>query len=451
MVQLAEIVRLYLLNVTPHEIARRLGCSSQEIMGIIERHRLRAMFEELREAQKRSAPGDPSVCAPAAPFRGTVTADLLADLGRFSAAELSRRYDVSECTVLRRRKEAGTPCPSRKGIGRVDWTPEWEEMLGRYTDRYVARRMRLHVGTVARKRRSLGRPAMRARFEVEWSEEAIAWLGRRSDAELARSWDLHPNTVRKKRRELGIAPYRERGFTWSVDLVVDLFLLSFRQFREKHGVPLNEMRAKRRQLRVPPKPSGNALNVRFTPGMLNLLGKRSDAKLARNFHLDINHIRKKRRELSIESHRASGSPWTPEFLARIGKVPDTVLAKEMGVNVTTVAKRRWKLGIKACTQYFKWTKQRIALLGTMPDDELAKRLGLSHRQVLKKRQEQKIPSFDRPKSKWTPERLALLGTMPDEEAARRLKITRVAAQSARIRLGAPAFNQKKGKPTGKAR
>jgi len=195
--RLAEIVRLFLLGVTPHEVARRMGCSAHEILEIVERHRLRTALPVRQPAGPSTPLGDPASCAPSAPVRNWVSRELLADLGRASAAELARRYGVSEQTVLLHRRRAGISLP--KKYVQANWTPQLDEMLGRYSDRYVARRAGIHIATVAKRRRRLGRRAVKRSWTTEWTPEAISWLGKRPDKELARVWGLYLRTVSNKR------------------------------------------------------------------------------------------------------------------------------------------------------------------------------------------------------------------------------------------------------------
>jgi hypothetical protein len=255
---------------------------------------------------------------------------------------------------------------------------------------------------------------------VRWSPELLACLGKMPDAQVAKRFGFCPRTAALKRRLLGIPRWHKPEFQWTHAVVADLFALKAQEFVQKYRVPWRIVKAKRDQLGVPRKQRQNCNRVTFTSGMIALLGKRPDERLARSFKTSKAAVTRKRRELGIPSFRSSLSPWTRAYLDLLGKIPDPQLAKKMGVNISAVAKRRWKLGIRPCVVYFKWTKRRVALLGTMPDAVLAAKLGLSLRQVMKKRHHFRILSCQNRRLNWTPERIALPGTMPDVEVAKRL-------------------------------
>ena len=237
-----------------------------------------------------------------------------------------------------------------------------------------------------------------------------------------------------------ITPYKpSREIVWTRDMVADLWKMPLAAVQQKYRLKWHEISAKRQELGVPNKPRGNFSTAKFTEQMIALLGKRSDRQLARNFHLDVNIITRKRRALKIPSFRASKSPWTREYLSLLGKIPDPKIAKKMGVNVTSIAKKRNKMGIAPYTIPIKWTKAMISKLGTMPDPECAAVLGLSKKQVIRKRIALKIPGFLRRRFHWSQEHLDLLGKIPDSEFSRRFNVHRVVVSRKRRILGIVPF------------
>ena len=229
--------------------------------------------------------------------------------------------------------------------------------------------------------------------------------------------------------------------SWTREMIADLWTMPLAAVQQKYKLKWHVLSAKRKELGVPNKPRGNFSTAKFTDQMIALLGKRSDRQLARNFHLDVNIVTRKRRALKIPSFRSSKSPWTKEDLALLGKIPDPKLAKKMGVNVTSIAKKRNKLGIVPFTVPVKWTKAMIGMLGTMTDPQVALELSLSKKQVIRKRIALKIPGFLRRRFHWTPEHLALLGKMQDTDFARKFDVNRVVVSRKRRILGIPSFKE----------
>src|SRR5439155_16938451 len=65
------------------------------------------------------------------------------------------------------------------------WTPEEERLLGKYTDREVARLLVRDVRAVAKRRRVLGRPACHGSYKL-WADYEIELLGTAPDREVAK-------------------------------------------------------------------------------------------------------------------------------------------------------------------------------------------------------------------------------------------------------------------------
>lgn len=217
-------------------------------------------------------------------------------LGRISDRQVAKRAGVSLTCVVRARLRAGIP-PAHPRRPPVKWTPEMLSVLGTDIDREVAAMLGVSKQTVRRKRTILGIPAYdRARSHQpasQWPRRAVALLGTDTDARVA--------------RRLGVSP-------WAVCYQ-----------RQKRGIPAF----------IPP-----ARPIRWTSRMVRLLGK----------------------------------------------VPDVTIATQLGVTIGAVAHRRRALRIAATRPCRRWTPREIALLGTAPDEVIARRLGRTPRAVRNRRE-----------------------------------------------------------------
>ncbi len=82
------------------------------------------------------------------------------------------------------------------------------ELLGRQSDRAVARRLGLSVPTVALKRQSLGIAPIHC--PIDWREEMDEAVGATDDGTAARELGIARNSVGLRRRRLGKPAFRRR-------------------------------------------------------------------------------------------------------------------------------------------------------------------------------------------------------------------------------------------------
>jgi hypothetical protein len=112
--------------------------------------------------------------------------------------------------------------------------------------------------------------------------------------------------------------------------------------------------------------------------------------------------------------------WTPEEDALLGRFTDAEVARKLGYAATRVRRRRRLLRLPSNNpDHRHWTKKEIALLGTRPDREVAPLVNRSLSNVRYKRLQLGIPFHNPDYEIWKPDELALLGKLPDEEVARR--------------------------------
>ena len=84
-----------------------------------------------------------------------------------------------------------------------------------------------------------------------------------------------------------------------------------------------------------------------TPPWTKMLGKMTDAAVAKQFSLCLSVVRKKRWALGIKAHvpRRPKIKWTAEMDALLGKDTDKKVARELGLPVYSVYERRRYLRI----------------------------------------------------------------------------------------------------------
>ena len=125
----------------------------------------------------------------------------LALLGKDSDRRLARPWGVSNSSVAARRRLLGIP-PFRPPALPVRWTARTRKLLGRLPDAEVARRLAIGVKTVIRERRRLGiRPARKERRKV-LSSPALRRLLARPTVEVVARTGLSSSAVFNLRRRL---------------------------------------------------------------------------------------------------------------------------------------------------------------------------------------------------------------------------------------------------------
>ena len=129
---------------------------------------------------------------------------------------------------------------------------------------------------------------------------------------------------------------------------------------------------------------GSPQRFPWTARLVRLLGKRSDAQVARIGGLSVAATRNERLRRRIP---ASGARevfrWTKAALRLLGTASDAEVAKAIGLSVSTVSIKRRSLGIRSSEEvrpspyHYQWTESSERLLGQISDAALARRLGIS--------------------------------------------------------------------------
>jgi hypothetical protein len=198
----------------------------------------------------------------------------------------------------------------------------------------------------------------------------------------------------------------------------------------------------------------------WLPQESKLLGKVSDAELARRIGIRTAEVSKKRASMGIDpSSLSKRLKWTPKNLALLGTRTDNEVARIMNGSSGRVAAKRLSLGIESyaisSNSWHTWTDKEIAMLGQYHDPEVGRKIGVSIACVAMKRRQLGIPSFlvRKPTSRdrrsladWTAEETALLGKMTDKDVIERLDLAISAVRLKRISLGIPPFGRRVNSP-----
>jgi hypothetical protein len=312
---------------------------------------------------------------------------LAAMLGRLPDALLARLAGVSYQTVVaeRRRRTVAPFAPRRTP---VRWTHAMIGHLGTDSDRNVAELLGVGHRSVFRKRRALGiapyRPPISRPAHFHWSSEALGLLGRASDRGVARELGVTATAVYMKRLELGIPPYAAapRRISWTRAMIALLGDLPDVEVARRLGVGKETVRRKREELEIDREQRSKPI-VRTTAlrGALALPNREALPRLG----ISESTARKMRRELGMATPDGRNWRWTPEVLAKLGQQSDSVVARELGVHRETVGSKRRALAIHAKYPRHIWTRRDCALLGRMSDRAVARRLGVSLKAVVLKR------------------------------------------------------------------
>ena len=151
------------------------------------------------------------------------------------------------------------------------------------------------------------------------------------------------------------------------------------------------------------------------------------------------------RKLGIARPKPEPHCWE-EIDPLLGTMPDVELALKFGTSKSAIGVRRKLLGVAACLQWkiIDW-KEVDPYLGTCTDRELADRAGISETRVAQRRRRFGISSFsDRPGNKERIDWKAIepyLGTVHDGQLAAKFNISKAAIANKRLALGVKAYKR----------
>ncbi len=283
---------------------------------------------------------------------------IVAQLGKMSDRALAEKAGVHPNTIHHERRRRGISAfqPISEP---VVWTSAMIRLLGTATDRDVAAELGVGYSAVGRKRRLLGIPPSTPRQARtirghQWTSEQLGMLGKVSDRALARELGLATGTVCDQRTKLGIPPWRPRpaNVKWTKAMLRLLGRLPDQEIARRFGISGSSVIQKRRRLGLPPVMDRRA--IEHSPELLETL-KLSKSEARRRTGLNFKTIGVLREKYGIRGVRASELRYRPEIVRRMGKEPDEVLAAELGVSSSAVRAKRASLGIPA---YQGWRRRK---------------------------------------------------------------------------------------------
>lgn len=334
---------------------------------------------------------------PAHPNRFRWTKRLLDMLGQIPDRQLAKMAGIHPQTVSHERLRRGVAAyaPQRSPIM---WTDEMLGLLGTASDRAVAAMLGIGTGGVQRKRKLMNiAPFMEPTHVPEgysWPPKALRLLGKMSDRDVAKRLGITATAVQFKRAVLSIAPFVEpnQEVVWTDEMLGLLGKIADSAFAKRFMLGLHTVQFKRQDLGIPADHGTSKMIERHAKVAALLSQPNQD--VCRLAQVGVSTVYAVRRELGVATPDTRRKRWTPQKIAMLGKQPDAVVAARLEISQTGVSYMRRVLGIAAYTRTQTWTPAELALLGTASDQCIAEQLGCSRNSVEKKRRALRIASFD---------------------------------------------------------
>lgn len=256
---------------------------------------------------------------------------------------------------------------------------------------------------IARRARRRKRKGVFIATKRTWSDSENALLGTIPDYEIARRVGCSTATVGVQRRLLGITPFRAMSPMKNTLPLSPRKLLARRlelrlnqQVVEKRAGITSLSRMERGIQKYASLETVNRLCqalechtgdivrravavVRTIPDD-SLLGTMKDTDLAREWHVSVDTVRKRRVELGIESFRSRQRPPFPDE-SLLGTLPDKELAALWGMSWKRVAHRRRTLGIPAANDRWVVCHDKLRALriqANMTQSQIAAQAGIAY-------------------------------------------------------------------------
>lgn len=173
-------------------------------------------------------------------------------VGKISDRDVARVCGVSASTVRRYRLSNGIPafCPRD-----ADTPPKLIEKLATESNYQLSRTFKVSLERIKAVRAELGIPEpkiVRERFtplEDIWSDEAVSLLGTMPDTEIADRLGTSNFPVKQKRAELGIAAYKRPLPEITLDILSEFATVSDVELAQRMGVSASYVRRARVKMR----------------------------------------------------------------------------------------------------------------------------------------------------------------------------------------------------------
>ena len=225
-----------------------------------------------------------------------------------------------------------------------------------------------------------------------WSREDLTLLGTMPDSAVARLLNRPPIAVRRRRQKLGIRPYHSSSRRWTPEEEQLLGTMPDKRLARRLKRSVETVRTRRAHKGIPvfdPKKHW------WTAEDDKLLGLRPDAQVAMLLGISEATVRYRRNQLRISlpgrlRKVTPPKPWRAEEIAMLGKASDAQVARRLGRSVTSVKTKRLRLGLASSRH--RWRLGQEVLLGKFPDQTLARRLGCTVKAVQARRERLGIPA-----------------------------------------------------------
>lgn len=270
------------------------------------------------------------------------TRRMIARLGHSPDSVVAAKLGIGRSSVAYKRRVLGI-APFKRGTTPVFRWPGWAlRLLGKVSDAALAERLGVSATLVQTRRNALRiSPFVPATRPVKWTPKMLAALDKSPDRAVARRFRITVMAVVRKRVELG----KRRGLSsrrWSTQEREILGQYTDAAVSRKLGVNYHAVRYMRRRLRIAGKQP--SVRVAWTPRLDALLGKLPDRVVAAHAGCTAAGVARRRWKLGVDSPRAP-KPWTRREDRLLGSAPDTVVARQLGRGEDSVRIRRRTLGI----------------------------------------------------------------------------------------------------------
>jgi len=176
----------------------------------------------------------------------------------------------------------------------------------------------------------------------EWMD----MVGKLSDREVARRFNISASTVRRYRLRAEISYCENPGIP--DELAGGLVSMTNYQLCQKFGVSIARISELRLKLEIPEPRVKREKFQPLEPGLwtdeaVSLLGTMPDPELADRLGISRFPVKQKRQELGIAPYRKEYPEITAEIAAEFGVVSDGIIAKRLGVSTSFVqrARKKW--------------------------------------------------------------------------------------------------------------
>lgn len=276
------------------------------------------------------------------------TQRLLGLLGQIPDQHLAQTAGIHPQTVTHERQRRGITAyaPRREAI---EWTPKMVKLLGTASDRTVAALLGIKRSSVHRTRKLLNIVPFREppyeRTGYAWPPRALRLLGKMSDRDVAKRLGISASAVQFKRNVLAIPPFAEpqQKIKWTDEMLRLLGRSTDRDFVKRFPMTLKSVQLKREELSIAPRGAVSRKVVRNAElAALLALPNREVRRLAQVSKVTVYKLRC---ELGVPAPDTRRWRWTQKNVALLGKQPDATLATKLKLSPSAVGYMRRALDI----------------------------------------------------------------------------------------------------------